>query len=313
VTSRPWRAVLSGLVVLTVALVLLRAADRPPTTPDSWLEAAGLEARRAELGGVRVRYVRHGRPGSPAVVLLHGFGSSIYTWKEVIPGLGREHDVVALDLPGFGGSEQPSGLSFELYPRVVLGLMDRLALDRAALVGSSMGGAVAALVAADHPERVARLALLDAAGFNFRGGDVPAIIRVIAGPASPLLAALPGKRLAVEIALRQVFHDDAKITPERVSAYLAPALRPGSAAALRSLGASWTRRPDAVIAVLPRIRAPALVVWGREDRWVPVEHASRFAAAIPEARTAIIEECGHLPQEERPEEVIALLLAFLGG
>ena len=136
--------------------------------------------------------------------------------------------MVALDFPGFGWSDQPADLSFDLYPRVVLGLMDELGLDRPSLVGNSMGGAVGALVAASHPSRVEQLVLIDAAGFNLRAADRPAMVRLTAHPlAEGLLARLPIRRLLVTLGLRQVFHDDTKITDERVNEYLAAASAPG--------------------------------------------------------------------------------------
>jgi pimeloyl-ACP methyl ester carboxylesterase len=137
-----------------------------------------------------VRLVRTGT-GS-AVVLIHGFGSSIYTWKDVIPALAAQYEVVALDLPGFGGSGRPADLSLDAFPRAVVGLMDRLGIERAALVGNSMGGAAAAIVAATAPARVSRLVLLDAAGFNLQPEARPAMVRVTTSWAAPLLGLLPG-------------------------------------------------------------------------------------------------------------------------
>jgi len=115
----------------------------------------------------------------------------------------------------------------------------------------------------------------------------------------------------VESSLRQVFHDPAKVTPERLSEYLHAALRPGTLPAIRSLGASLRDRSDVVLAALPRIQAPTLVLWGDADRWIPIAHADRFVAAIPGARKVVVAACGHVPQEEKPEEVARLLLAFL--
>ena len=154
--------------------------DRPPPPAGRWLVSLGLEERFATVGGVRVRYLRTGR--GPAILLIHGLASSIYTWKDEIPALARDHEVVALDLPGFGGSDQPADLSFDLYPRVVVGLMDQLGIARASLVGNSLGGAVASVVAARQPARVDRLVLIDAAGFNLHAADRPALVRLASHP-----------------------------------------------------------------------------------------------------------------------------------
>ena len=302
-----------GLVALAalgvLALAALAAYDRAAPRPSAWLAAGGLQARFETVDGHRLRYVRSGR--GPAVVLVHGFGSSLYTWKDVIPALSAGHDVVALDLPGFGESDQPPDLSFEDFPRAVLGLMDHLGIEKAALVGNSLGGATAAMVAADRPERVDALALIDAAGFNLGPAERPRMVSLAMSRAGSLFARLPGKRLVVEASLRQVFHDASHITPERLSEYLAAANRPGTFPAIRSLGASPGDRPAVVAQSLPRIAARTLVLWGDDDRWIPIAHADRFVAAIPGARKVVIPACGHVPQEEKPEEVARLLLAFL--
>ena len=301
---------LAALLVLVGALAFALAVyDRPPVAPGTWLAAAGLDARHETVDGHRLRYVRAG--SGPSVVLVHGFASSLYTWKDVIPALAASHDVVALDLPGFGQSDQPADLSFEDFPRAVLGLMDRLGIGKAALVGNSLGGATAVIVAAERPERVDALVLIDAAGFNLGPSERPRIVSFAMSRAGSILARLPGKRLVVAASLRQVFHDASRITPERLSEYLAAAERPGTFPAIHSLGASSGDRQTLVARSLPRIRARTLVLWGDDDRWIPITHADRFVVAIPGARKVVIPACGHVPQEEKPEEVARLLLAFL--
>lgn len=300
-----------GVVALLLAGLGLLAArhDQPLATPGAWLESCGLEARFETITGHRLRFVRAG--AGPPVVLVHGFASSLYTWKDVLPILVETHDVVALDLPGFGGSERPPDLSVEEFPAAVLGLMDVLGFEEAALVGHSMGGGVVVVVAARWPERVSALVLVDSAGFNLEPEDQPGIMRLLTSPLGGLLGKLPGQRLGVEATLSQVFHDDGMLTEERVAEYLDGMTRPGSLDALRSLGRSLVGKHTLVQDALPEIQAPTLVVWGREDGWVPVGDADRFVAAIPNARKAILDSCGHMPQEEKPAELGDLLRQFL--
>jgi pimeloyl-ACP methyl ester carboxylesterase len=137
------------------------------------------------------------------------------------------------------------------------------------------------------------------------------MVAALTSPLGSALSWLPGKRLVVEMALRQVFADDSHLTDERVSAYLAPVLRPGAFPAIRSLGASLRSHENAVRDALPSIQAPTLVVWGREDRWIPLAHADLFVAAIPGAKRAVIHGCGHVPQEEVPEELLRLVRGLL--
>jgi len=303
----------AAAVLLLVAgglAILIARGEAPPAPPGQWWSRAGVEPRFADIDGLRVRYVRRGQ--GPPLVLLHGFGSSVYTWAAVIPALARDHDVVALDLPVFGGSDVPAEPVPSLYPGIVLGLLDELGIPRATLVGNSLGGAVAVVLAARHPERVRRLVLIDAAAFNLDPARRPAILRML-GSRTVIAAvdSLPVHRFLVTLALRQVFHDPARVTPEKIEEYLAPLSRPGIATALHSL---MVHESGAGLpALVKEVRVPTLIVWGRDDRWIPVADADLFAAAIPGSRKVVLENCGHVPQEERPAEVVHLLQEFSPG
>jgi pimeloyl-ACP methyl ester carboxylesterase len=153
--------------------------------------------------------------------------------------------------------------------------------------------------------------LIDAAGFNLAREDRPSMVRLIGSPAAGILEWVPGKRLLVERALRQVLHDDTLVTDERVAEYLAHAKRPGSLEAQRSLLVSLGGRNDVVTSMLPRVEAPTLVLWGREDLWIPPAHADLFASAIPRASKVVLDDCGHMPQVERAPTVARFVLEFL--
>jgi 4,5:9,10-diseco-3-hydroxy-5,9,17-trioxoandrosta-1(10),2-diene-4-oate hydrolase len=260
------------------------------------MAAAGVEPRYDTVDGRRLRYVRKG--SGPSVLLLHGIASSLYTWKDVLPALAARHDVIAVDLPGFGDSAVPAHASGDLIVRSVVGLMDGLGIARTSIVGNSLGGAIAIAIAARLPDRVDRIVLIDAAGYNFAPADRPV-----------LLEALPVRPM-VSLGLRQVFHDDRLVTREKVAEYVAPMRRPGASAALHSLllGTGDLGFPG----VIRRVRAPTLIVWGRYDTWIPPRDAQRFAADIPGARVALV-EAGHMPQEERPAETVALIEEFLNA
>jgi pimeloyl-ACP methyl ester carboxylesterase len=296
---------------LLLGLGLVLWPERPPGPTGAWMSAAGVTPRVETVEGMRVRYVRAG--SGPAVVLIHGLASSVVTWRDVLPVLARDHDVVAVDLPGFGASDQPADLSPDCYPAIVTALMDRLGIARASLVGNSLGGAVAVWVAARAPTRVDRLVLLDAAGYNLAPRDRPLLLRLAGSPLGALTDHLPIRRPMVRIGLRQVFYDDSLVTDERVEEYAAPLFRPGAAAAIRSLLNSLGHEGVAFPGVIAQVKAPTLIVWGREDAWIPVRDADRFAATIPGSRTVVLEACGHMPQEERPAEVLRLLSEFLDG
>lgn len=302
-----WAAL--GLAVALLAVLLV--GERPAGSTGRWLREAGLEARFETVDGLRLRYVRKG--AGPSLILLHGLGSSIYSWSEVFDGLARQHDVVAVDLPGFGSSDQPEDLAFSRLPRAVLGIMDRLGLEKASLAGNSLGGAVAIVVAAERPERVERLVLIGSAGFNLAPERRPAILRLVTMVPGLFLERLPIRRVLTRRGLRHVFLDAGKVTEERVEEYAAPMLRPGAARSLHSLLTSSSSELDHFEELLARVRSPTLILWGREDRWVPVADADKFGAAMPGSRTIVLKRCGHLPQEERPAETLALIQSFLAS
>jgi pimeloyl-ACP methyl ester carboxylesterase len=191
--------------------------------------------------------------------------------------------------------------------------MDRLGLEKPSLAGNSLGGAVAIVVAAERPERVDRLVLIDSAGFNLAPERRPAILRFVTMVPGLFLERLPIRRVLTRRGLRQVFLDPGKVTEERVEEYAAPMLRPGAARSLRSLLTSSSNELDHFEELLARVRSPTLILWGREDRWVPVADADKFGAAMPGSRTIVLKGCGHLPQEERPAETLALVQSFLAS
>ena len=300
---------IGGLAALILVLAVVWVVRTEPVVGPvgGWMSAAGVAPAFVDIGGVRVRYVRKG--SGPAVVLVHGFASSLFTWKDVLPALAENHEVVAIDLPGFGGSDIPRPLDGSTYPAVVFAVMDRLAIDRAAIVGNSLGGSVAVAMAAARPERVSALVLIDSAGFNFDPGDRPALLRLIAAPGvGAALEKLPLRRRLVAAGLEQVFFDDTRVTEERIDEYAAPMMRPGATQAAAELLAG---QGPPFVDVVRGVRAPALVLWGRDDAWIPVAHAQRFTEAIPASKAVILESCGHVPQEERPVEVGTLIAHFL--
>lgn len=301
-------ALLAGAALAGALILWVAQGERAPGPTGAWMLRADVTPRLAEADGLHVRYVRRG--AGPPVVLIHGIASSIYTWADVIPALARRHDVIALDLPGFGASDIPADFPGDRYVRVLAAFLDRLGLRRVSLVGHSLGGAVASAFAAAHPERVDRLVLADAAGFNLAQEDRPWLLRMTSAPGvGALMEKLPIRRRLVTVGLRQVFYEDARVTPEKVAEYAAPLSRPGASRFIGDLLRSTATMglPEAI----GRIRAPTLVVWCAHDTWVPLRDADRFVSAISGARKAVIEGCGHMPQEERPQEFVALVDEFV--
>lgn len=269
-------------------------------------------SRFAEVGGLRVHYQEKGN--GPALVLIHGNNSSAYTWKDVFDALAAEFRVVALDLKGFGFTGKPAGGDYgnEAQAALVVGLMDELKIGRAVLVGSSLGGVVALAAAIDYPERVAGLVLVGSAAFaGPRGASLaPSFVEWPYVGAAAAALALTSDRL-VRDGLRESFHDQSKVTDERVAAYYLPlTTRAGQRGAL---AVRRQRDMGRVERLLGRVTQPALLIWGVEDRVIPLADGRRLQAALPGSRLVVFDACGHLPQEEMPARFAREVLAFAAG
>jgi pimeloyl-ACP methyl ester carboxylesterase len=309
--ARLLRRLALGLGLLAGGWLAVNVArgDSPRGT-GAWLAAQQLSPRYQEVAGLRVRYVRAG--SGPPVLLLHGLGSSMFTWRHLLPALAADHDVVALDFPGFGGSDQPADLRAEIYPTVVAGICERLGLGRVSVVGSGMGGTMAVIFAAFRPDRVERVVLLDPSGFRMQLADQPLPLRVATTrPAMAMAETLRLRRSVVQLGLGQLFFDPGLVTADGVEEYLAPLTRPGSMQSIHSVLHTYPLSNDDFGALVRRVRAEALLIWGRQDKWIPVSHLERYTAGLPRSRALVLDRCGHLPHEEQPQAVAAAVRGFL--
>lgn len=262
-----------------------------------------------DVDGVRLHYVEAGQ-GAP-VVLIHGLGASTYSFRYTIPELAQRYRVVAFDLKGFGYSARPASGDYSLtaHAKLIAAAMRALGIERAAVVGHSLGGAIALRLASLCPERVDRLVLVDAA--TDRALQRGRSLAWLARPFAPIiaLATLHRQRFR-RFALRAAVHDPAHITPEVVEGYFRPSRMKGHARAFARLMAH--RRRDTPVD-LASVRAPTLVLWGEHDRWLPPSLGEELARALPNARLEVVPAAGHLPLEEQPGYSNRALLAFLGA
>lgn len=297
-----------GLVLL--AVIGVAAWAYAPDKPRAALEAryAAAPSEFVEVAGLRLHLRDTGPREAPAVILLHGFGASLHTWDDWAEALSARFRVIRLDLPGFGltGPDPTGDYSDARSLAVLLALMDRLGLAQASLIGSSMGGRIAWTFAARHPERVERLVLMAPDGFASFGrayGDapkVPVMMRVL-----PYVMPVPLLRRSAAAA----YADPATLTEPLLERYRDMLLAPGvRQAILDRVGQHVLADP---VPLLRGIRAPVLLVWGEQDRMVPVTNAADYEAALPDSRRVVFPELGHVPQEEAPARSLAPVLDFL--
>ncbi len=264
------------------------------------------------IDGEIVHYVDEGE--GPAIVFLHGFGGSTYSWRHLAAALSQRHRVVCLDFPGFGYSEHNARLPLghEDHAKRVVRLMDLLGIPRAVIVGHSMGGGIAQRLAAKHPERVERLVLVASVHAGTKEPWERARRRLWGmGIAGPLMErSRRAVRRIVRPALIQMASEPEWVTDEVVEEYAAPLARPGTARALVALAhAAHEEAP----ADLGCIKAPVLVISGAKDIVVAPAVGHEIASAIPGAHHVVLEGAGHLMPDEEPERLQELLEAFLSG
>jgi pimeloyl-ACP methyl ester carboxylesterase len=266
--------------------------------------------RDVSARGARVRFVELG--SGPPLVLVHGYLWSRIVWDDVLPLLARRFRVIVPDLPGFGDSEKPSparyAYGFEAFAESMVDLIASAGGSRVSVCGHGMGGAVAITLAANHPNLVDKLILVDPLVYPARRAAMASIATV------PVLGPIVFKQIYGRLMFRAFFRENvyapSAIVPtariERLfELFNTPAARE---AAYATMLATLDTRP--LVASLPRVSAPTLVAWGRGDRSVPVAHGRRLARELRRARFEVF-ECGHSPPEECPEAFVDVAMAFL--
>ena len=305
-----------ALGALVLALFMIPVPPLKDTLPPEQL--ADPDSRFVEVSGLEVHYKSTGQ-GQPVLILLHGFGASVFSWRDVLVPLAEFGTVVAFDRPGFGLTERPlpgdwhgeNPYSSEAAVQLTVGLLDELGAEQAILIGNSAGGTIAMLTALRFPRRVQALILVSPAVYD--GGGVP-------GWAHLLLRIPPVRRLGplyvrslvarLEDALPTAWHQPGKVTPKVLAGYKKPLQAD-----------NWDRgfweyllagRPSNLESDLDGITVPTLVIAGDGDTWVPTAQSVRLAQDLDSAELAIIPGCGHVPMDECPEEFMRAAAAFLG-
>lgn len=263
------------------------------------------------INGLNYHYTEY--PGEGQVVfMLHGFGSSTYSWERTAPLLQqRGYRVYALDMKGFGWSDKPKGADYSALALVacVNDWMSAMGLKDVVFVGNSLGGAIAVLMSILHPDKVGSMVLVDAAGYPM---DFPLIVKVARIPTAGFFTHLFFGRWLVKWNLKEVVFDNDSVTREQIDAYydrLRTSNGLGAMVALcRSVDLSaFEKYEDRA----NELKVPILIIWGEEDKWVPLEIGHRYDKELPNSRLVVIPECGHIPQEEKPGVTADLIAGFI--
>ncbi|MDF3834698.1 alpha/beta fold hydrolase [Cupriavidus basilensis] len=273
-------------------------------------------SRWVQVMGTLVHYTDEGAPDAEPLLLIHGFGASLHTWQGLMPALTQRYRVLRVDLPPFGltgplrdAHRRIATMDVDAYRRFIDGFCDAVCLQRASVIGNSLGGLIAWDMAARHPGRVGKLVLIDAAGFPMQ---LPRYIALFNHAPVRWSAPWMLPEFVIRAATRDVYGDAARVDEATFRRYVDFFYAEGSREAVGRMVPKLDF--DALdTGVLGGIRAPTLVLWGERDRWIPPAHAQAFAERIPGARLQRYAGLGHIPMEEDPQRVAADLLPFLDG
>jgi pimeloyl-ACP methyl ester carboxylesterase len=264
-----------------------------------------------EVEGLRLHYLEQGK-GEP-ILLLHGWPTSSYLYRNLLGILGEGNRAIALDLPGFGRSDKPldASYSFRFHDRVLQGFLDALGIERAGLVVHDLGGPIGLYWASRHPERLSRLALLNTVVY---ARPSLAVIAFVAAARTPGARSWLTSPRGLRFAMRFGVHDKERLTEEAIAAYQEPFQTDQARKALRKTATGL--HPGGFKEIerwLPRAEVPVRIVYGKRDRILPdvartMKKVSRDLPSEPEV--TVLDDCGHFLQEERPHDIAAILAGF---
>jgi pimeloyl-ACP methyl ester carboxylesterase len=309
------RYLLAGLTGVAAGVVATKLLTRPRDVswPDSLQFIYHPEySWFTTVDGVCVHYQEAGDENAPPIILIHGFISSNLVWSSVLLPLARKgFRVIAPDLPGYGYSDKPADARYTIaeQARAVIGLMDQLQIKKALVVGASYGGAIAATMALDYSDRVAKLILVGAVSnddarkkFLLRVSCLP----LLGDIATPLFL---GSRFVLRKRMQDMYRRMQKPVNEAMIAARHHLLATANThrAMIRTARAWSANRIDREASL---IRQPTLLVWGDDDDHIPLANGFRLRDTIPNAKLVVFRNCGHIPPAEHPEKFVDVVAAF---
>jgi 2-hydroxy-6-oxonona-2,4-dienedioate hydrolase len=275
------------VVAFALALCMLANAQQPPAMPPE---------KVADVMGQHIHYYEAGQ--GPVLILLHGLGSNAGIWVNNIAPLAAHYHLYAPDQIGFGRSDKPLlDYKIQTFVEFLQGFMKSQNIKQAALVGNSLGGWIALDFAAQHPQLVSKLVLVDSAGLHFGQG--------------PAVDLNPSSLAEMRQLLELIFYKKQMVTDEFVHYAFANHLRNNDGYTIQRTLAGFAQ-DQFEESKLASIHVPTLIIWGRNDELIPLNKGEQFHQKIPGSKMAVIDQCGHVPELEKPEEFDRALMEFLG-
>lgn len=301
-----------SLLLVVVGWLLLRVPDMPVATLRAKYASSASQFIEV-MPGLTVHLRDEGPPDALPIVLVHGSNASLHTWQPWVAQLTDRFRVITFDEPAHGltGPAPDGRYTQAAYADVLAAVVRERGLDKFVLGGNSMGGGIAARYAADHPGRIAGLILVDASGAPYPegSGGTPITLRIMRLPVVRDIVAVITPRWMIEKSLDGAVSVKSVLTPAVVDRYWELLRYPGNRVATI---ARFAQGYSSIAAAdLARIDAPVLILWGKDDQFIPVASADYFARALPRSRTIVYNGIGHLPMEETPNRSAADVRAFL--
>lgn len=245
------------------------------------------------------------------LVLIHGTGASLHTWEESVKLLTDSFRVITLDLPAYGltGPNPKRIYSQAFYVQFIDEFLKSIHVNKCIIGGNSLGGAIAWNYMYEHPTKVEKLILIDAAGYPMISESKPIAFTLAQIPVLKHMLNYITPRFLAKKSVMNVYDDPTKVTEKVVDRYFDLFLREGNRQAFVDR-MNFSTYPDHLIR-LRTIKTPTLIIWGENDKLIPIENAQKFHADLPNDTLVVLEKTGHVPMEENPNRTVDAIRLFL--
>ncbi len=297
--------------IITLIFVVNFSLYSDISVEDLKKDYANEHSQFVEVNEMNVHFRDEGE-GFP-IVLVHGTAASLHTWNAWTNELKKTNRVIRMDLPAFGitGPNKNADYSIKAYTTFLHAFLEKLNLKKFYIAGNSLGGGIAWNYTAEYPHKVEKLILVDSSGLP-TNIDMPAIFRMVKTPLLKSLFLYVTPKILIKKNIQEVYADDSKVTDELVTRYHKMALRVGNRQAFIDR-AKIDYSIDSIVNIekLKSIQTPTLLIWGAQDLWIPLDNGIRMNRILVNSKLEVIENSGHVPMEENPQESLEILKNFL--
>ena len=310
ISNNIWKIILSFGVFIVLIVSFFRYQDIPlDQLKKKYTDSYSSFVR---VGGMDVHYRDQGvKKDSIPVVLIHGTGSSLHTYDHWTKDLIINHRVIRMDLPGYGltGPFPNRDYSYNNYVSFLKVFLEKIGVKSCILAGSSLGGNIAWRFTIENSDMVTKLILIDAAGFPMKSKSIPLAFKLAQVPIVQNIVTFITPRFIAKLSVENVYYDKTKVTEELVDRYFELSLRKGNRQAI--IDRFKVKKDTISHKKIKLIEQKTLIIWGEEDKLIPLMMAYKFHDDLPNDTLVILKDVGHVPMEESPSESLRPVIKFL--